>query len=274
MTTHQGKLTKLRPITLGFREEPERPVMGLCMTVDNAVCQAPHAHPRGQLLYASHGLVRVSTPAGAWLVPPSQAVWIPPHVLHEVTLPGAVTLHSLFVSEAAAAHLFGKCSVIQVSSLFREMILRAGSLGADYQPDTPADRFMRVLLDEMAQATVTEIGLPMSTEPRVKRVMDTLAERPGLAFSMAELAQVACASERTLARLFAKEVGMSVGDWHRRLMVQYALTSLDAGHSVQRVALSLGYTDSSSFIEMFRGVMGRAPGQFIGQRGARHGGAS
>lgn len=274
MPTHQGKLTKLRPITLGFREEPERPVMGLCLTVDNAVCQAPHAHPRGQLLYASHGLVRVSTPAGAWLVPPSQAVWIPPHVVHEVALPGAVTLHSLFVAEAAAAPLFDQCSVIQVSSLLREMILRAGRLGTDYEPDTPADRFMRVLLDEMAQATVTEIGLPMSTEPRVKRVMDALAERPGLAFSMAELAQVACASERTLARLFVKAVGMSVGDWNRRLMVQHALTLLDAGHSVQRVAITLGYTESSSFIDMFRGVMGQAPGQFVGQRGARHGGVS
>ena len=35
----------------------------------------PHVHGRHQLLYASHGVMTVVTARGAWIVPPTRAVW-------------------------------------------------------------------------------------------------------------------------------------------------------------------------------------------------------
>jgi quercetin dioxygenase-like cupin family protein len=47
---------------------------------------APHAHPRHQLIHASSGVMRISTPQGAFVVPPHRAVWVPANVVHDVRM--------------------------------------------------------------------------------------------------------------------------------------------------------------------------------------------
>jgi quercetin dioxygenase-like cupin family protein len=53
-----------------------------------------HAHRRGQLLYATTGVVTVITDGGSWVVPPRRALWIPAEVAHEVRMSGAVSTRS------------------------------------------------------------------------------------------------------------------------------------------------------------------------------------
>src|SRR6266850_2808327 len=36
-----------------------------------------HAHPEDQLLFASSGVMTLSTKQGVWVVPPMRALWIP-----------------------------------------------------------------------------------------------------------------------------------------------------------------------------------------------------
>ena len=69
-------------------------------------------------------------------------------------------------------------------------------------------------------------------------------------------------SERSLGRLIAEEVGMSFGRWRRQLHVIMAVQSLTFGRSVETVAADLGYESASSFVAMFRKVMGQPPGRY------------
>ena len=48
-----------------------------------------HAHARGQLFGVDSGSMRVRTEAGAWLLPPQRAGWIPPGQRHQVSVADA-----------------------------------------------------------------------------------------------------------------------------------------------------------------------------------------
>ena len=266
-----GKLTRLPPVEIGFRSDPERPVIPLAMQVRDAGCAAPHAHPRGQLIYASSGVMRVICGRDLWVVPPSQAVWVPPWTEHEVYFPGAVALRNLFVAPTFAADLPRQCTVIRVSSLLRELILRAMEIGDAYPAQGPDLRLMLVLLDELGRAQPTPLHLPMARDARVLRVMETLLENPGDGRSLGAWSETAGASARTLARLFIRETGLTFGAWRKRLLLQEAVARLDRGTPVTRVAYDLGYRSLSAFIEMFRQALGSPPGRYARSGQQEHG---
>lgn len=254
------KLTKLDPITVGYRVDARWPILPLTMEVEQAGCAAAHAHPRGQLIYASSGTMRVVCNRDIWVVPPSQAVWVPPLQAHEVTFPGKVVLQNLFVDPSVTDGLPPRCTVLKVSPLLRELIGRAVIIGEEYQPDSPGGRLMQVILDELGQAEATPLHLPMGRDQRLLRVMEALLREPGSNRDLDQWGQLAGASGRTLARLFKAETGLTFRAWRRRLVLQEAITRLSRDEPVTTVAFDLGYTSLSAFIEMFHREVGCSPG--------------
>jgi len=253
------KLTKLPPIVIGYHLDPLLPIIPLSLEVSQAGCAAPHAHPRGQLIYAESGVMRVLCGRETWLVPPSQAVWVPPHQEHEVYFPGRAALRNLFVDPTATAGLPEGCRVLKVTPLLRELIARAVQIGAEYRPDSPGWRLMEVLLDELRQAQETPLNLPTARDTRLVRVLEGLRADPGDRRDLAAWGRAAGASGRTLARLFLSETGLSFGAWRTRLHLQEAIDRLDRGHQVTRIAFDLGYRSLSAFSEMFRRELGVSP---------------
>src|SRR5215212_4684821 len=61
----------------------------------------PHWHDRAQFIFAVEGTMRVRTPRRAWIVPPSRALWVPSHTVHEIQMYGVVEMRSLYVDNAA-----------------------------------------------------------------------------------------------------------------------------------------------------------------------------
>lgn len=257
------KLTKLPPVVIGYRIDPALPIIPFAMQVSQAGCAAPHAHPRGQLMFASSGVMRVICRRDVWIVPPSQAVWIPPEIEHEVYFPGEVSLRNLFIDPSASVGLPKVCTVFKVSSLLRELILKAVMVGDNYSSESSGYRLMTVILDELRQAEPTELHLPMGHDERLLRVMEALLKNPGDLRELDELAKIAGASSRTLSRLFVRETGLTFGVWRKRLLLQEAIDRLGKGQNVTRVASDLGYQSLSAFIEMFRQSLGASPGQYL-----------
>ena len=46
----------------------------------------PHWHSRAHFIFAVAGTMRVRTPRHAWIVPPSRALWVPSHTVHELQM--------------------------------------------------------------------------------------------------------------------------------------------------------------------------------------------
>ena len=182
-------LPKLAPIGVGYRVDPSLPIIPFAMQVKHAGCAAPHCHPRGQLIYASSGVMRVICSNDVWVVPPSQAVWVPPEIEHEVYFPGEVSLSNLFIDPSAITGLPSDCKILKMTPLLRELIIKAVAIGDSYTIDSAGFRLMTVILDELRQAEPTELHLPMGRDARLLRVIDWLLQNPGNRRELEELAK-------------------------------------------------------------------------------------
>jgi AraC-like DNA-binding protein len=222
-----------------------------------------HRHRRAQLIYASSGVMRVDTPQGVWVVPPLRGVWVPAGVAHEIRAVTAVTLRTLYVRPRAAGTVSGRCAVVQVSALLRELILRLVALG----PGRPARRhrahLAALVLDELRRRDSVPLQLPMPADPRILTICHALLRDPSSDVSLAGWARQVGASTRTIARLFARETGVSFGLWRRQVRLLEALTRLATGTPVLTVALDLGYGSPSAFAAMFRKAFGKPPSAYF-----------
>lgn len=81
--------------------------------------------------------------------------------------------------------------------------------------------------------------------PAVHRVQDAIIENPARDWSVAQLAQVACASERHLTRLFREHAGTGVVDYIQRIRVALARDLLaQSPFDMERVAEKAGFNSS------------------------------
>jgi AraC-like DNA-binding protein len=173
----------------------------------------------------------------------------------------------LFVDAASAGPLPSHCATVRVSVLLAELFVRCTGYGNDYPLNGPAANLARVLLDELAAMEIAPLLLPISKDPRLARVMEQLITNPGSMQGIEHFAGQVGASERTLARLFRSETGMTFSQWKTRLQLVESIERLARGASVTEVALDLGFGSTSSFVYMFRRHMGVSPGRYF-KRGA------
>ncbi|WP_299617853.1 helix-turn-helix domain-containing protein, partial [Pelagibius sp.] len=251
----------------GELADAARPVAPLARDYAGPSRRDWHHHTRGQLLYASAGVMTVDTAAGTWVVAPEQAVWIPPGVEHQVIHQQAIAMRTLYIDPVVAAGLPGDCCVLAVPPLLRALILRAVEIGTDYGPEGPEARIMAVILDELGALEPEPLHLPQPRDPRLLKVTRAMTDDPADGRSLGGWARSAGASERTLARLFVKETGLTFGEWRERLRLMAAVARLAEGEAVTAVAYDLGYQSPSAFIAMFRRRLGDTPGRYLKQAG-------
>lgn len=264
MTMNIENLTRLSPVEIGFTVNENLPIIPFYLDVTDAGCAAPHAHPRGQLIYASSGVMRVICGQDIWVVPSSQAVWVPPFVEHEVFFPGDVTLRNLFVDPSFTDNLAKECVVFEVPDLLKELILKV-SYVESYNVNSSLYRLMLVIIDELAEVKPTDLRLPIGKDERLMRVIQALMDSPGDNRGLDMWAKISGASSRTLSRLFISETGFSFYEWRKRLRLQEAVRMLEEGVDVTTIAFDLGYNSLSAFIKMFRESLGSPPGKFSKQ---------
>jgi AraC-like DNA-binding protein len=243
--------------------DPARPIMARAMDLAAGYSYPPHSHARAQLVYAVSGVLTVATSQGSWLVPPQQAVWVPADVTHEVRVPNPVAMRNLYLHPDAVRDLPGECRVIAVSALLRELILRAVEISGDRPVGAADSRIGMMILDELRGAAAEPLHLPLPRDRRVKAVTDALAANPGDRRSLAGWARAAGASERTLARHFLRETGLTFAAWRQRLRLLGAIRRLANGESITGIAYDLGYESPSAFIAMFSKTLGATPGRYL-----------
>ena len=253
----------------GFRRpQPagvERPLVAFRRDLGDGAVVPWHKHVHAQLIYGASGLMRIESSAGAWVVPPARAVWIPAGIEHQVTCVGEVAMQVVYVLPEAAPWLPEDCQVMAVSALLRELVAAAMELEMGYDLDGPEARLVAVLIDCLRDSPVEGLHLPMPEDKRLRAVTQSLIADPGDPRTLADFASDAGASARTLARGFVAETGLSFGAWRQQLRLHEALARLASGEPVTSVAFEVGYDSPSAFIAMFRKSLGDTPGRYLGR---------
>ena len=222
-----------------------------------------HRHRRAQLVFATRGMMTVTTDSGLWVVPPQRAVWVPAEADHALRMHDFVQLRTLYIDPAQAPDLPQRPQVLAVTPLLRELILRLMSLPAAATVEGAGARLVTVMLDELRDGAEAPLHLPEPRDPRLRRICATLRRQPSDRRSLADWGKAVGASQRTLARRFQEETGMGFAAWRQQARLLAALPLLAEGQPVTTVALDVGYDGPSAFIAAFKRSFGVTPGRYL-----------
>lgn len=222
----------------------------------------PHHHRKGQLILSLHGAVTCEVPDAVWLVPPQHAVWIPGGTPHSCHATANARIFFLFIEPGASA-MAQKCCTVAITPLVRELICHLASQNPAVLPDGPSNRLTAVLLEQLSNAPVEVLHLPMPHEPKIRKIAAALLADPADRTTLSLWADRLASSERSLARLVERSTGLTFGRWRQQLHLMIALSQLAEGQSVQNVAGNLGYDSVNAFITMFKKALGKSPTQYF-----------
>lgn len=222
-----------------------------------------HAHAWGQLIYAAAGVLTVWTEVGSWVVPPHWAVWAPAGVSHALRFHGACALRTLYVRPDAPGERPVRCTVMTVSPLLREMILRAVEIGMLDERDALEAALARLILAEFDQCEVAPFELPAPTSAPAQHAATILEDPRRRDLSTTALADLVGLGARTLERRFLDETGLTLGRWRRQARLQAALRALASGTPIKVVAEAAGYSSQSAFTAAFRDSFGVTPARYF-----------
>jgi AraC-like DNA-binding protein/quercetin dioxygenase-like cupin family protein len=221
-----------------------------------------HTHPDHQLAWAASGVLTVRTKESAWMLPPSRALWIPAGLRHETLSAGTATMRSAYIRPSRCRISWADPTPVSASPLLAELIgyLEDPRLDAASRANAEA-----VLVDLLQPVAMTTIQVRMPADDRAMKVADAIAASPADGRTLAEWGREVGASERTLARAFLADTGVSFGRWRTLVRIQAALAALAHGEPVGNVARHVGYDSDSAFVQAFRRETGVTPAAYFRQ---------
>ncbi len=253
-------VTHTRKHPPGTEPTPARPVRLVARDLAPAELLAAHKHAWGQVTYAVEGVLRVTVGNSTWIVPPLRAIWIPPEAIHEIVTLEKAKLRVLWVHAAVAPFAGSECVVLDVSALLRELILALSEADENTARET---RLSALILDELAPCATLPIRIALPDDKRLKILCELLIADPGSPLTLDQWAKKVGASQRTLARLFETDLGMTFGQWRQQLRLAHAAPMIARGLPLSHVAAELGYASQSAFSAMFKKTFGQSPSVFF-----------
>ena len=218
-----------------------------------------HAHGSDQLIYATRGVMEVSSGQSMWIIPPHFALWIPAGTFHRIRMPAAVSMRTLYFRRGVIRRQQNGCAVLHVTPLLRELIVEAVRIGQlrTRQHHECALRDLIALHVTRATSAPTHVRLPR--DARALAVAQRLLDNPAQSKPLAALCTSSGVSVRTLQRIFQNDIGTDFDSWRRQVRLTKAVELLIAGSSVKQVAFAVGYNQPSAFVEAFRRTFGLTP---------------
>ncbi|MET0239273.1 MAG: AraC family transcriptional regulator [Sphingobium sp.] len=208
-------------------------------------------------------MIEVEDRHGSYLLPRALAAWIPAGVAHTTSL-HRVRSGSILFAPQLIPNAGDRVRIIQVSSLMREMVVGAMRWPLVEQQDATGQAYFKALAMLCAEWIEDEAPLRLPVA-RDRRIMAAAAYmRTNLTHqNMAELCQVAGASERTLRRRFQSDLGMSCEEYRRRARLLKAAALLSEGKlAIGEIAVDVGFESQSAFARAFKELTGSTPRAF------------
>lgn len=243
--------------------KPPRPLTVRAQSIPARHSFPDHAHAWHQVVYAISGVLAVAVEGQSFVISPEQAVWLPTGLRHRVGSLLGADFRSLWLAEEVGRGLPAEPTVFGVSPLLRALIVEVAAIEGKHDPDGYADRLGRLILDQLRRAPPLAGALPWPRSDALRSLCEALYADPADPRDPAAWGRALGMSERTLARRFEAELGMSLRSWRRRLRLFKAIELMGGGLSVTRTAMELGYGSASAFVYAFRSGIGCSPQAYV-----------
>ncbi len=267
---------------------PQRPVRAKVRRLAAATRVEPHSHPWAQIAMSADGVIRLSTEAGSYLVPPSQALWIPPDMRHTITMLDDADLRILYLhvprgrcgpaaAPLAQADAWRGARMLEISPLLHLLVRELpahtndgydASDASDAHSAMTAQERQRehhvsaLIRQELAHANTRRLGVELPRDKRLRQLCESVLAEPTRHGTLAAWAHGTGASPRTVARLFQDELQTTFTQWHQQVLLAKAVSVAARDWPIAHIAAELGYSPSA-FSAMVRRSVGQTPAQFL-----------
>ncbi|BCN26188.1 AraC family transcriptional regulator [Vibrio alfacsensis] len=223
-----------------------------------------HDHKKGQLLYAPQGCMTLALDNSISILPPTKAVWIPPHTFHRAIMTNVVAYRSIYFncSEYPCPTEF---VTIEVNDLLKALIDKMALWDWDIEA-TKTQATTALFWEEFQQAKQFEFNLPLPSDRRLSSFRKSVMKDEFIAPELIQLSLTIGASSKTITRLFKAETGMSYQDWRQQWRLFKAIELLCEERQVSDVAHCLMFSSDSAFIAFFKKQTGQTPLSFMKHR--------
>src|SRR3984885_4524273 len=159
------------------------------------------------------------------------------------------------------------CTVVSVSALLRELILRTIKIGKLDRRHPLETAIAALIVSELQVSGARSLSLKQPTSEAMCRAARLMTKRSPQTATVSSLASAVGAGTRTFERQFFAETGMTPGRWRQHQAMLTGLESLAGGTAIKIVAAQSGYRTASAFIAAFRKIFGTTPGSYFSQSG-------
>lgn len=230
-----------------------------------------HYHEAACFAVVMQGAVDKLFPGQAHTLPPRSLVTMPPQERHcdRFAASGArmLVIEPVTVAEDVlhpCAHLFDDIHVVRDESLYALSHRIAREL---HNPDAVSTLTINGLIFELlagaGRRKQSYNGIGAAPPIWLNSVHDYLHDRFKHTFRLADLAEAVGVHPVHLSRVFGLYYGMTLGEYVRRLRVEWARQQLaTTAHSLAYLAQAAGFSDQSHFTRVFKAHIGVTPGQY------------
>lgn len=221
-----------------------------------------HLHPWGQLSWISLGIMEVELEQQRLIAPANYLIWVPADIPHSAYIRQALDYTSIYLSADLARQLPTEACLLTISPLVSALISDFCQRQISHMQDQSDQHQAELLITRLSQCKCAPNFLPSSSDKLIAPILKALQTKPNDDRSLNSWANIVHSTERTLARRFQSELGMSFGQCRNRIRVLQALAWLKEDKTIQEIAWRLGYSTPSAFIAMFKQLIGFSPERY------------
>lgn len=227
-----------------------------------------HKHSKAQLLYAEGDVVFVTTETKTYFLPARHFIWIPSGIEHSIEPKSEqVMMRNLyFPVEDNEDVFYQKEGIYPVNNLLLQMMLFTNRWNGHLKKGSPNFAIANAIKAILPQICLTNLPLelPQPKDDRLNKILRFVENNLGGPILFSELATQFGYSERSLYRLFQKDLGMSFIQYYtiRRILKAIELL-LERKLSVKEIAEEVGYNSVPTFSNTFFKILRQRPSDYL-----------
>jgi len=227
-----------------------------------------HLHKKHQFLYTEGGIVFVETASKTYYLPARHFMWIPAGIVHSIRTnrEDAVMFNLYFPVEEQESGFYQEEGIYPVDDLLLQLMNYSKSFATELFPAN--DKFVvaltikRILSEK--NALQLPLALPVAKSERLNAILNFLHTEDADDLTYGALVRKFGFTERTLHRMFKRELEMSFAQYHTILkMIRAIELLLEKRFSVSEIASEVGYSSIATFSNTFYKFTGKRPSEYF-----------